>query len=383
MIQIPQPLLELTVAASFVEIFLAKEGHHGPIGINLLEKIQMSTLAALYGAMLAGVDYVLMGAGIPRSIPGVLDTLATGQPTELRVDVANTAPGETFFSRLNPADFTDTPPQPLTRPKVFAIVSSATLAMTLARKSNGHVDGFVIELAAAGGHNAPPRGPLTLNARGEPIYGPRDNPDLAKIRDLGLPFFLAGGFASPDGLARARAAGAQGIQVGTLFAFCDESGIDPLLKAQTRDLALAGNTQVFTDPLASPTGFPFKVLQMPGSLSDPHIYNNRPRLCDLGFLRQAYRNDDGTIGYRCPAESVADYVKKGGHAADTTGRRCLCNGLFATLGLGQFTDADHTEPPIITTGDDVANLPQVIRRAVNPSTPNSYSAADVLAYLLS
>ena len=30
----------------------------------------------LYGAMLAGVDYVLMGAGIPRTIPGILDSLA-------------------------------------------------------------------------------------------------------------------------------------------------------------------------------------------------------------------------------------------------------------------------------------------------------------------
>jgi len=59
--------LELTVAASFVEVSLAKEDHDGPVGINLLEKIQIPTLPALYGAMLAGVDYVLMGAGIRRT----------------------------------------------------------------------------------------------------------------------------------------------------------------------------------------------------------------------------------------------------------------------------------------------------------------------------
>ena len=35
----------------------------------------MPHLASIYGAMLAGVGYVLMGAGIPLHIPGVLDAL--------------------------------------------------------------------------------------------------------------------------------------------------------------------------------------------------------------------------------------------------------------------------------------------------------------------
>ncbi|TVP42361.1 MAG: nitronate monooxygenase, partial [Gemmatimonadales bacterium] len=64
---------QITMLSSFVEVYLAKEGHDGPVGINLLTKVQMPNLATLYGAMLAGVDYVLMGAGIPREIPGVLD----------------------------------------------------------------------------------------------------------------------------------------------------------------------------------------------------------------------------------------------------------------------------------------------------------------------
>jgi NAD(P)H-dependent flavin oxidoreductase YrpB (nitropropane dioxygenase family) len=60
---------ELAVAGGFVEVFLAKEGHQGSVGINFLEKIQVPTPATLYGALLAGVDYVLVGAGIPRDIP--------------------------------------------------------------------------------------------------------------------------------------------------------------------------------------------------------------------------------------------------------------------------------------------------------------------------
>jgi len=72
----PRHLIELTVVANFVEVFLAREGHDGLVGVNYLEKIQIPHLPSLYGAMLAGVDAVLMGAGIPLKIPGALDLLA-------------------------------------------------------------------------------------------------------------------------------------------------------------------------------------------------------------------------------------------------------------------------------------------------------------------
>jgi nitronate monooxygenase len=376
---------ELTVAAGFVEVYLAKEEHEGLVGLNLLEKIQTPTLATLYGAMLAGVDYVLMGAGIPRFIPGALDAFAVGMPAEMRIDVANAASNETFASRFDPAEFLDGISLRLSRPKFLPIVASATLAMTLERKSNGKVDGFVVELPTAGGHNAPPRGPLTLNAIGEPIYGERDNPDLEKIRDLGLPFYMAGGYASPAGLSKALASGAQGIQVGTLFAFCEESGIDRDLKARTREMAISGIAGVYTDPRASPTGFPFKVLQMPGTLSESGVYEERRRVCDLGYLRHAYKKEDGSVGYRCPSEPIADYVKKGGDVADTVGRKCLCNGLFGTLGVGHIGSKGVIEPAIMTSGDDVVNLVDVIRWAADHGAgySNAYTAHDVLGYLLS
>ena len=53
---------ELAVLGNFAEVWLAKEGHAGVVGVNCLEKVQMATPAAVFGAMLAGVDYVLMGA---------------------------------------------------------------------------------------------------------------------------------------------------------------------------------------------------------------------------------------------------------------------------------------------------------------------------------
>lgn len=367
-------LTELTVAANFVEVFLAKEGHDGVVGINLLEKVQLTTLSSLYGAMLGGVDYVLMGAGIPRSIPGVLDRFAAGEPAELKIDVEGALPDEPHVMRFDAREIGMPAGLTLRRPQFLAIVSSSTLALTLAKKSNGKVDGFVIEDQVAGGHNAPPRGALQLSSAGEPIYGPRDVADLAAFRALGVPFWLAGSQATAAKLAAARAAGAVGIQVGTPFAFCDESGVDPGLKRSVIRASREGTLRVFTDPLASPTGFPFKVVQVPGTLSEADVYAARERICDLGYLRQPYRRADGSVGYRCAAEPIEDYVRKGGLAERTTGRKCLCNGLAATVELGQQR-ATGPDVPIVTAGNEVADIARFA------PVEDRYSAADVVRLL--
>ncbi len=373
----PSPaFVELTVLANFAEVFLAKEGHAGCIGINYLEKIQLPTLPSLYGAMLAKADYVLMGAGIPRSIPGVLDCLARGEAVGLKIDVAGSLPEDDCVTTFDPRGFFGGPPPELPRPKFLAIISSATLALTLARKSNGRVDGFIVEGAVAGGHNAPPRGPLQFNEQGEPIYGPRDVPDLAKIRELGLPFWLAGAYAQPAKLAEARQLGAAGVQIGTAFAFCEESGITPELKRQILQLSRTGTLRVRTDPLASPTGFPFKVLQLLGTLSEEARYFARQRICDLGYLRQPFRKPDGSTGYRCAGEPVDDYVRKGGLLEETVGRKCICNGLAATAGLEQQRSTG-AEEPIVTAGDDATYLARFL-----PPDCDSYGAADVIRWLL-
>jgi len=365
---------ELAVVGGFVEVFLAKEGHRGRVGINFLEKIQMPTPATLYGALLAGVDYVLVGAGIPRDIPNLLDSLVQHQPVALALHVTDSAAEERFELRFDPLEILAKAPPTLRRPRFLAIVASATLAVSLARRTPG-VFGFVVEGPTAGGHNAPPRGSLTL-ANGQPVYGPRDEVDLEKIRALGLPFWLAGSYATPERLRLARRDGAAGIQVGTAFAFCEESGLDPALRARVITEVRNGGVEVFTDPQASPTGFPFKVAQLGGTLSDAAVYDARERRCDLGYLRELYRRADGTLGYRCPAEPVEDYVRKGGRVEDTGGRKCVCNGLVATVGLGQWRNM-WPEPALVTAGDDVAGLGRLM-----PVGRSSYSAADVIAYLL-
>ena len=370
-------LLDLYVASNFVEVFLAKEGHDNPVGINYLEKIQLPHLPSMYGAMLAGVDYVLMGAGIPRAIPKALDDLSEGRAVEYKLEVKGADRGETFVTRFDPVDYSGGQLPEARRPDFLAIVSSHVLSTMLARKADGKVNGFVVEGPTAGGHNAPPRGRLQLTAEGEPLYGERDVPDLEVIGELGLPFWLAGSYAEPERIEAALALGATGVQVGTAFAYCEESGFSADLKRRVLDLSIEGRAQIFTDPVASPTGFPFKVVELENTMSDPVMYEKRNRVCDLGYLRTAYKRDDGTVAWRCPSEPVDDYLRKGGTDEDTFGRKCLCNALMANIGLGQIQKNGDPEEPLVTSGDDVAN----VARFLAPGA-STYTAADVVRYLV-
>ena len=369
---------ELTVVANFVEVFLAKHGSGGLVGINYLEKVQLPTLPSLYGAMLADVDYVLMGAGVPARIPAVIDQLAEHEDVTLPVTVSDDERGNRVEVAFSPTRFLDgEEPPPVRRPRFLAIVSSSTLATYLARNASGSPDGFVVEAPTAGGHNAPPRGKLQLDEAGEPVYGPRDRIDTDAIAELGLPFWLAGGYATPEMLGVAKAQGAVGVQVGTAFALCEESGIAPGLKRQILDQVLDGRATVRTDAGASPTGFPFKVADVSGTLSDQQVADDRPRRCDLGYLRDPYRRPDGKVGYRCSAEPVDDFVGKGGGHEDTEGSRCLCNGLVATIGLGQVRRSGYQEPALITAGDDLLEIGRYLDAGAR-----SYTARDVIAHLL-
>jgi NAD(P)H-dependent flavin oxidoreductase YrpB (nitropropane dioxygenase family) len=117
--------------------------------------------------------------------------------------------------------------------------------------------------------------------------------------------------------------------------------------------ARAGRLDVFTDPRASPTGYPFKILELDGI---PPAADARRRLCDLGVLRSAYRRDDGRVCFRCPGEPVAAFVAKGGDPGSTVGRRFLFNALTANVGLAQVRANGAVEAPLLTTGDEVRRL---------------------------
>ncbi|MBI2911046.1 MAG: nitronate monooxygenase [Chloroflexi bacterium] len=368
---------ELSVVANFVEVWLAKEGHDGPVGINHLEKIQLLHLARLFGAMLAGVDYVLEGAGIPDQVPGILDRFANQEPAHYKIDVSGAR--EKLEVSFDPTAFHGGFSAPhLIRPGFLAIISSNLLAKVLldSRRVSGNVDGFVVEGPSAGGHNAPPRGKFELNHQGEPVYGEKDRVRLDQLARLGPPFWLAGSYGRPEKLAMALDSGATGIQAGTIFALAEESGMRPDLKRTLRQLVDEGGLDIATSSVASPTGFPFKVARMGGTLFEQEIYENRKRRCNIAHLVRPYKTATGKIGFRCPAEPVKAYAQKGGNPEDTRGSLCICNGLSSTAGYAQ-RDKLGLEPPVITLGDDVSSILGIPRR-----DDGSYTAKDALRYLL-
>ena len=106
------------------------------------------------------------------------------------------------------------------------------------------------------------------------------------------------------------------------------------------------------------------------------MFGNRVRKCDLGYLRNAFRRDDGKVDFRCAAEPVADYVRKGGREEDTVGRRCLCNALTANIGQAQERAGGNVEPPLLTSGDDLMKISTFLQGRT------SYTADNVLDYLL-
>ena len=368
--------LELSLCGNFSEVWLAKEGHEGTVGINLLEKIQTANLSAILGAMLADVDYVIMGAGVPREIPRVLTEYASGRTGHLTIDVINST--TTHRAALNPHTLLGDELPPLRRPNFLAIVTLHVLADYLNRDPEIRPDGFIVEGPRAGGHSSPPRGKVVLDEAGDPVYGARDDADLEKVAKVGLPFWVAGGYATPEKVAEARAAGAAGAQIGTLFALAQESGLTPALRNRLASELEAGTLVVRNDPRASPTGFPFKVAQLSDTLSEDEVYAARERICDLGYLRIPVEREDKSITYRCPSEPLKPYLRKGGAEEDTVGRKCLCNALMANIGLGQLRKDGYEEQPAITLGQDLDGA-----TALSALYPGGWTARQAVEWLLS
>lgn len=381
-------LQNLIVLANFVEVYLAKQGHEGNVGINLLYKVQHLMPQGLYGAMLAGVDAVLIGAGLPKSIPDALDALVNGEKVSMpfHVDVD----GRNSYRLEFDADDLMGRHIEVRRPAFLGIVSNQVPV-----KGLPNADGYVIEGLLpfengerisgplAGGHNAGPRKKGELDEKGELVYGLKDRTDFEilngmlarRVKDGGdvQPYWLAGGCS--NSLKASIALGATGVQVGTLFATSIESGIKYENKERMIEAVLNG-ANVFADPRASPTGYPFQVFPLDGSLSEEDVYVGRPPACQMGGLLTFYEDVNGRVGSRCASEPVAAYVRKGGKIEDTVGRKCLCQGLVAWAGVPTTRNDGFVEPTIATFGRDTSSAIHLL------SIHGRYSVADAIRFIM-
>ncbi len=380
-------LQQLMIVSEFCLVWLAKEGHKGLISINLLEKIQITHIWYILGAMLAGVNFVTMGAGIILQVPAILDNYTKGQPASYSVGIENPEEtkgedGKLITSRtitFDPEEILGGKLPKMKRPGLIAIVFNPGLAKLLLKRRPGGIQGFVIEYPTAGGHNAPPRGNEKIyDENGELFYDEaidgRDWVDLQEFREFhkkfGIPFWLAGSYGSPEGYKKARAAGANGVQVGTAFALCEDSGMLPRLRDEVRRQGWLEILKI-TREETSPTGYPINIAQIEGTMSDILTYYTRDRKCSTCALRRNVLLNEKIV-YVCAAEPEAAYINKGGKIEDTVLVLCLCNALLATAGL-----ANHGELPVVTLGKDVSCLKHLMRNEYG-----SYNAIDVVDYII-
>ena len=338
-------LVELTVLANYTEVFLAKEGHEGLIGIRYPGFAPIPLLPSLYGALLAGVDYVLV-AGMPATIPGILDRLTDSEPasTPVRVrDDRGPAPhDEPVWCGFDPGVLADGQMVPLPRPKVIALVPSASAALDSLRATDGPLDGVV----------------LTNGAAAAARYA---SSEVDGLRSLGVPFWLAVR-ADPAEVRLARDMGARGVMIESPFTFAQESSLATELKDQVIQAVLTASGDVFGEIPGSAAGQLMKVVRLRDTPSDPDVFGARPRICDIGYFRQPFLRPDGGVGYRCPGEPLVHYAEKGGSPEEAVLQRCLCNGLLASAGLGQIQSGRDLEKALVPAGEDVGQIRRFLRR---------------------
>ena len=229
----------------------------------------MATPTAAYGAMLAGVDYVLMGAGIPRDIPALLDRLAIHDAVRLPVDVAGDR--RRVRRRARPARAARRRPAPAGAPGVPGDrVRARARGLPGARRA--HPTGRVRHRGPArrrpqraAARSADPRRPRPAGLRAPRRRRPRQGRRTRVCRS-GWP----APYGTPERLCRRTRGRARPVCRSARCSRCARSpGSRPTCARELLAELATGTLDVRTDAVASPTGFPFKVVQLPGTLSDP------------------------------------------------------------------------------------------------------------------
>jgi hypothetical protein len=274
-------IIELLIATGFAEVWLAKEGHNGRIFINFLNKIELPLIYVMYGAMLAGVDGVIVGAGNPDGLPAICSQLAEHATVTRNLSVLYAGPGEQFTISFDPktvADgaFTRTPlPRPPSWPSPRWKNWSRRWLRARARRQMASSSSITPQAATTPTRSAPCAGtkkgqPIYSTGRSRPGCHPRGrHPVLAgrRLRQPCPPARCAGSRCGgrPGGFGLCPGGG---IGHESRVPFCDFQGA-----AQGADDAALVKTTMF-----SPTGFSFKVVQLKDTLSKKRSSSQAPCL---------------------------------------------------------------------------------------------------------
>ena len=274
--------------AAFEEVTRAK-AKGGVAGINIMVALIRDYEDSVKGAIDAGADVIISGAGLPLSLPAI-------QP-----------PGETAL---------------------IPIVSSARALEIICKKWERlgyRPDAVVLEGPLAGGHLGFKPEDIDVESNELENLLPPVKETAAKYG--GFPVIVAGGIYTRDDIIRFLKMGADGVQMGTRFLVTEESSAtdaykQAVINAGIEDILVSHNP-------GSPCGLPFMVIKESGMFQDALDRKRKPR-CDKGYVLRP--DGEGKLT-QCRAR------------LDDGGAFCICNGLLSSAGYNP-----DREGPLYTVG---------------------------------
>lgn len=334
----------LAIIGAWVEVTLAFDiaGEDADIGVNLMWELSQAFLPYLYGALLANAKYIMVGAGIPRNLAGIVTDLCHHCATdrELTVSLVDNAKGLGYLSsykiQFDPSKYVEGNPPMIELPTVAPIISSNILIRVVSELLQEYDPKKVAVYAElpdnSGGHHMNPRGA----GHGEEVvavYGERDYGGFERLLEelisQKIPLWIGGDFCNPKGLAEARALGAEVVLGGTVFALSSDSGMRNDYRLTALKLIEDDKFKVEIRKDVSPAGLAFSVANVSGTECD------MPHACTIGLLLRFYQLPDegGALGTRCSAEPMVSFESKGGHLQFGRPTFCLCRRLMSTAGF--------------------------------------------------
>lgn len=287
-----------TYEAAYEEVSLAKSSG-GSAGINIMGALVRDYEDSVRGAIDAGADAIISGAGLPLSLPAI-------KP-----------PGDTAL---------------------IPIVSSARALELICKKwerLSYRPDAVVLEGPLAGGHLGFKIDQIDLESNLLENLLPPVKEIAVKYGNF--PVIVAGGIYTYEDIIRFLQMGADGVQMGTRFLATEESSATEEYKQAV--VNAAQEDIIVADKPGSPCGMPFRVIkQSPMYVSA--LKKLREPKCNNGYV--LLKDQDGKFT-RCPAKESNER------------HFCICNGLLSSAGYNP-----DREEPLYTVGTNAYMIDRIV-----------------------
>lgn len=287
-----------TYEAVYEEVSLAR-ATGGFAGINIMGALVRDYNDSVKGALDAGADAIISGAGLPLTLPAI---------------------------------------QPPKDTALIPIVSSARALELICKKWERlgyRPDAVVLEGPLAGGH-------LGFKIDHVDLESNKLENLLPPVKDMArkygdFPVIVAGGIYTHDDIVKFLDMGADGVQMGTRFLATEESSASgeykqAVINAEKEDI-------IVTHDPGSPCGMPFRVIKQ-SAMYVSALKRLRPPKCDKGYV--LVKDKEGKFAI-CPAKESNDHCF------------CICNGLLSSAGYNR-----DKEEPLYTVGTNASRIDRLV-----------------------